>query len=76
MRKNGIAALALAAGLLVTVHAVPASAAENAPEVLSQTEVIQIITPRWESTNTVVPLISISGKKFLCQYQSNQRNQQ
>ena len=64
MRKNGIAALALAAGLLVTVHAVPASAAENAPEVLPQTGAVQIITPRWESTNTVVPLISISGKKI------------
>ena len=48
----------------VTAHAVPASAASNAPESMSQTGSIQTITPRWESTNVVVPSISISGKQI------------
>ena len=36
----------------------------NAPESMSQTGSIQTITPRWESTNVVVPSISISGKQI------------
>ena len=61
MKKKEIVTLALTTALLMTAHAVPASAAANAPESMSQTGSIQNITPRWESTN-VVPSISISGK--------------
>lgn len=64
MAKKEIVILALTAALLMTTHAIPASAAENAPDGVSQTTSTQVITPRWESTNTVVPLISISGKKI------------
>ena len=56
--------MALTTALLMTAHAVPASAASNAPESMSQTGSIQTITPRWESTNVVVPSISISGKQI------------
>lgn len=62
MKKKEIVTLALTTALLMTAHAVPASAASNAPESMSQTGSIQTITPRWESTNVVVPSISISGK--------------
>ena len=62
MKKKEIVTLALTTALLMTAHAVPASAAANAPESMSQTGSIQNITPRWESTNVVVPSISISGK--------------
>ena len=64
MAKKEIVILALTAALLMTTHAVPASAAENAPDGVPQTTSTRVITPRWESTNTVVPLISISGKKI------------
>lgn len=58
MKKKEIVTLALTTALLMTAHAVPASAASNAPESMSQTGSIQTITPRWESTNVVVPSIS------------------
>ncbi len=64
MVKKGIVTLTVATVLLLTTHAVSASAAENSPDVLSQTALAQIITPRWESTNAVVPSISISGKQI------------
>lgn len=64
MRKKKIVTVVLTATLLMTAHAASASAAENASEVASQIASAQIITPRWESTNIVVPLISISGKKI------------
>ena len=64
MKKKEIVTLALTTALLMTAHAVPASAASNAPESMSQTGSIQTITPRWESTNVVVPSISISGKQI------------
>ena len=64
MAKKEIVILALTAALLMTTHAVPASAAENTPDGVPQTTSTRVITPRWESTNTVVPLISISGKKI------------
>ena len=50
MKKKEIVTLALTTALLMTAHAVPASAASNAPESMSQTGSIQTITPRWEST--------------------------
>ena len=62
--EKEIVTLALTTALLMTAHAVPASAASNAPESMSQTGSIQTITPRWESTNVVVPSISISGKQI------------
>ena len=62
--EKKIVTLALTTALLMTAHAVPASAASNAPESMSQTGSIQTITPRWESTNVVVPSISISGKQI------------
>ena len=64
MKKKEIVTLALTTALLMTAHAVPASAASNAPESMSQTGSIQTITPRWESNNVVVPSISISGKQI------------
>ena len=48
MKKKEIVTLALTTALLMTAHAVPASAASNAPESMSQTGSIQTITPRWE----------------------------
>ena len=57
MKKKEIVTLALTTALLMTAHAVPASAASNAPESMSQTGSIQNITPRWESTNVVVPSV-------------------
>ena len=74
MKKKEIVTLALTTALLMTAHAVPASAASNAPESMSQTGSIQTITPRWESTNVVVPSISISGKQILCRYTFHQKN--
>ena len=65
MKKKEIVTLALTTALLMTAHAVPASAASNAPESMSQTGSIQTITPRWESTNVVVPSISISGETIV-----------
>lgn len=64
MEKKEIVILTLTAALLMTTHAVPASAAENTPDGVPQTTSTRIITPQWESTNIVVPLISISGKKI------------
>ena len=49
MKKKEIVTLALTTALLMTAHAVPASAASNAPESMSQTGSIQTITPRWEA---------------------------
>ena len=45
MKKKEIVTLALTTALLMTAHAVPASAASNAPESMSQTGSIQTITP-------------------------------
>ena len=64
MKKKEIVTLALTTALLMTAHAVPASAASNAPESMSQQGSIHTITPRWESTDVVVPSISISGKQI------------
>lgn len=64
MRKKGIITLALATTILMTAQAVPASAAGSTPDISSQTTSVQVITPRWESTNVVVPSISISGKQI------------
>ena len=41
MKKKEIVTLALTTALLMTAHAVPASAASNAPESMSQTGSIQ-----------------------------------
>ena len=46
MKKKEIVTLALTTALLMTAHAVPASAASNAPESMSQTGSIQ--TMSWE----------------------------
>ena len=55
----------LTAALLMTAHAVPVAAAESAaPNATSPTMPAQAITLRWESTNMVVPAISISGKQI------------
>lgn len=64
MVKKDIVTLTLATALLMTTYAVPVSAAENTPDILPQPVSSQVITPKWESTNTVVPLISISGKQI------------
>ncbi len=64
MGKKEITVLALASALLVTVHTVPVSAAEAISAFSMQTALAQLITPRWGSTNMVVPSISLSGKKI------------
>lgn len=65
MKKKEIVTLALTAALLMTAHAVPVAAAESAaPNATSPTMPAQAITLRWESTNMVVPAISISGKQI------------
>ena len=64
MKKKEIVTLVLTATLLMTVHTVHASVAENAPESVSKTGSVQTITPRWKNTNVVVPSISISGKQI------------
>jgi hypothetical protein len=65
MKKKDIVTLALTAALLMTAHAVPVAAAESAaPNATSPTMPAQAITLRWESTNMVVPAISISGKQI------------
>lgn len=64
MRKKDIITLTLATTLLMTAQAVTVSAAESTPDILPQTTSAQVATPRWESTNVVVPSISISGKQI------------
>ena len=64
MKKKEIVTLVLTATLLMTVHTVSASVAENATESVSKTSSVQTITPRWKNTNVVVPSISISGKQI------------
>lgn len=65
MKKKDIVTLALTAAILMTAHAVPVAAAESAaPNATSPTTPAQAITLRWESTNMVVPAISISGKQI------------
>lgn len=64
MVKKEIVILALTTALLMTTHAVPASAAENAPHGVPQTTSSRIITLQWESTNMIVPAISISGTQI------------
>ena len=60
MKKKEIVTLALTTALLMTAHAVPASAASNAPESMSQTGSIQTITPL--------------ASRFLCRYTFHQKN--
>ena len=62
MVKKKIVMLALTAVLLLTTYSVP-SAAENAA-VIGTVASAQTIAPLWESTKTVVPSISISGKQI------------
>ena len=65
MGKKEIITTALVTALLVTTQVVPVSAAECAvPNTLSAIIPAQAITLRWESTNMVVPAISISGKQI------------
>ena len=59
--KNVI--LALAVALLLTTYATPVLAAEN-PVVAGTAVSVQTIVPLWENTKTVVPSISISGKRI------------
>ena len=63
MVKKKIVMLALTAVLLLTTYSVPVSAAENAA-VIGTVASAQTIAPLWESTKTVVPSISISGKQI------------
>ena len=74
MKKKEIVTLALTTALLMTAHAVPASAASNAPESMSQTGSIQTITPRWESTNVLSRLSQSLASRFLCRYTFHQKN--
>ena len=60
-KKNVI--LALAVALLLTTYAVPVLAAEN-PAVAGTAVSAQNIVPLWKNTKTVVPSISISGKRI------------
>lgn len=65
MRKKDYITLTLATTLLMTAQAVPVLAADSTPGIWpQQTTLAQGITPRWESTNVVVPAISISGKQI------------
>lgn len=63
MEKKGIVTLALTATLLLSIHIMPVSAAENAPDTFP-TASTQSIAPRWESTKTVFPSITVSGKQI------------
>lgn len=61
MQKIRIAVLAFTTILLTVAQVMPVSAASVAPlQAISG----QIITPKWESTNQVIPSISISGKQI------------
>lgn len=65
MGKKEIITTALVAALLMTAQSVPVAAAESAtPNTTSPTMSAQAIALRWESTNMVVPAISISGKQI------------
>lgn len=65
MGKKEIITTTLVAALLMTAQSVPVAAAESAaPDTTSPTMSAQAITLRWESTNMVVPAISISGKQI------------
>lgn len=64
MGKKKIVTLTLAATLLMMSQAVPALATENIPDILPQMISTQANALRWESTNVVVPSISISGKQI------------
>lgn len=63
MRKKEIVTLALTAVILMTTPVMPVSATEIVTDEVPSKS-LHIITPQWTSTNTVVPLISISGKKI------------
>lgn len=63
MAKKKIVMLALTVALLLSTYAVPVSAAENSA-VVGIAASVQTIAPLWESTKTVVPSISISGKQI------------
>lgn len=63
MRKKEIVTLALTTVILMTTPVMPVSATEIVTDEVPSKS-LHIITPQWTSTNTVVPLISISGKKI------------
>lgn len=63
MRKKEIVTLALTTVILMTTPVMPVSATEIVTDEVPSKS-LHIITPQWASTNTVVPLISISGKKI------------
>lgn len=63
MAKRKIVMLALTVALLLSTYALPVLAAEN-PAVVGIAASAQTIVPLWESTKTVVPSISISGKQI------------
>lgn len=63
MGKKEIVTLALTATLLLSIHVMPVSAAENAPDTFPTTSA-QSIALRWESTKTVFPSITVSGKQI------------
>ena len=64
MKKKEIVTLALTTALLMTAHAYPHRRHQMRLRVCRKQVRIQTITPRWESTNVVVPSISISGKQI------------
>ena len=65
MGKKEIITTTLVAALFMTAQSVPVAAAESAtPNTSSPTMSAQAITLRLESTNMVVPAISISGRQI------------
>ena len=64
MEKKELVAATLTIILLLSIHMMPVSAAaENVPDTIS-TISTQSVSPRWKSTRTVVPSITVSGKKI------------
>ena len=72
MQKIRIAVLAVTTILVTVAQVMPVSAASVAPlQAISG----QIITPKWESTNQVIPSISISGKQISASVLISPKNQ-
>ena len=74
MKKKEIVTLALTTALLMTAHAVPASAASNAPESMSQTGSIQNITPDGKAPMLLSRLSQSPASIFLCRYTFHPKN--
>ena len=74
MKKKEIVTLALTTALLMTAHAVPASAASNAPESMSQQVRYKPLLPDGKAPMLLSRLSQSLASRFLCRYTFHQKN--